>query len=105
MTPQLGSATCGASRDHAGPFRRGRMEHLRRIQFVELEDLPWWPAAARDLSTDYLRFMESRFALHRPVVPLLAAALRATGARPPVGPCPCGARPEPRRVRGPRRPG
>jgi hypothetical protein len=47
---------------------------LPRVQLFELEDLPWWSDTIRDLSTDYLRFMEARFALHRPVVPLLRRA-------------------------------
>src|SRR5690349_1899892 len=49
---------------------------MRRLQLVELEDLDWWPVVIRDLATDYLGFMESRFQLHRPIVPLLADALR-----------------------------
>ena len=55
---------------------------LPRLQLFELEDLPWFPAVIRDLATDYLHFMETRFALHRPVVPLLRDALReSTAAR------------------------
>jgi hypothetical protein len=60
---------------------------LPRLQLFELEDLRWFPSTIRDLATDYLRFMETRFALHKPVVPLLrgrcsrnAAALRACDA-------------------------
>jgi len=49
---------------------------MRRLHLVELEDLDWWPVVIRDLATDYLGFMESRFQLHRPIVPLLANALR-----------------------------
>jgi hypothetical protein len=57
--------------------RRSRIPHqMRRFQLVELEDLDWWPVVIRDLATDYLGFMESRFQLHRTIVPLLAAALR-----------------------------
>jgi hypothetical protein len=48
---------------------------LPRAQLFELEDLPWFPPAIRDLATDYLHFMETRFALHKPVVPLLLDAL------------------------------
>jgi hypothetical protein len=44
---------------------------LPRLQLVELEDLTWFPHIIRDLATDYLHFMEIRFALHKPVVPLL----------------------------------
>lgn len=48
---------------------------IPRFHLVELEDLSWFPDTIRDLATDYLRFMETKFELHRPVVPLLAAAL------------------------------
>ena len=46
-----------------------------RLQLFELEDLAWFPNIIRDLATDYLHFMETRFALHEPVVPLLRAML------------------------------
>jgi hypothetical protein len=39
---------------------------LPRLQLVELEDLTWFPHTIRDLATDYLQFMETRFALHKP---------------------------------------
>lgn len=68
---------------------------MSRLQLVELEDLPWWPVVLRDLATDYLHFMETKFALHRPVVPLLSAALRETGARRLVDLCSGGAGPVP----------
>jgi hypothetical protein len=48
---------------------------LRRFQLFELEDLPWFPPAIRDLATDYLHFIEKRFRLHKPVVPLLRRGL------------------------------
>ena len=48
---------------------------LPRMQLFELEDLPWFPRPIRDLATDYLHFMETRFHLHQPVVPLLREAL------------------------------
>ena len=53
---------------------------IPRVQLFELEDQPWFPAIIRDLATDYLQFVESKARLHRPVVPLLAEALRSTGA-------------------------
>ncbi len=52
---------------------------LPRLQLFEFEDFPWFPAIIRDLATDYLHFMETRFALHHAVVPVLRAAL-ATAA-------------------------
>ncbi|MGH9383729.1 MAG: class I SAM-dependent methyltransferase [Vicinamibacterales bacterium] len=66
-----------------------------RLQLVELEDLPWWPAVVRDLSTDYLHFGETLFALHQPVVDLLGDALRDTQSRRLVDLCSGGAGPIP----------
>lgn len=48
------------------------------MQLFELEDQAWFPSGIRDLATDYLRFVEVTFHLHRPVVPLFAHALRTT---------------------------
>src|SRR6266487_712142 len=48
---------------------------LPRFQLFELEDLPWFPRAIRDLATDYLHFIERLFDLHKPVVTLLRRAL------------------------------
>jgi hypothetical protein len=52
-----------------------------RFHLFEFEDQPCFPALVRDLATDYLRFVQSALRLHRPIVPVLAIALRATGAR------------------------
>ena len=49
---------------------------IPRLHLFELEDQAWFPAFLRDLFTDYLRFIEDHFALHRPAVPLVAEALR-----------------------------
>jgi hypothetical protein len=48
---------------------------LPRLQLFEFEDLAWFPPVIRDLATDYLHFMETRFRLHKPVVPLLKQAI------------------------------
>ena len=52
-----------------------RTMRLPRLQLFEFEDLPWFPSAIRDFATDYLHFIEGRFALHRPVIALLRRAL------------------------------
>ena len=52
---------------------------LPRLQLFELEDQPWFPTTIRDFATDYLQFVESRFSLHKPVVPLLRDALEESG--------------------------
>src|SRR2546427_2704768 len=68
---------------------------LPRIHLFELEDQPWCPAIIRDLATDYLHFIETRFALHRPVLALLSEALQATRADHVVDLCSGGAGPIP----------
>jgi hypothetical protein len=60
---------------------------LPRLQLFELEDLPWFPRTIRDCATDYLRFVEARFALHQPLVPLLRQALDASSVRQVVDLC------------------
>lgn len=53
---------------------------LPRLHLFELADQPWFPATIRDFVTDYLRFVETRFALHKSVIPLLKAALEQSGS-------------------------
>jgi hypothetical protein len=53
---------------------------IPRLHIFELEDLPWFPQSIRDLATDYLHFIETRFALHEPVVPLLRGAIEESNA-------------------------
>lgn len=53
---------------------------MRRLQLFELEDLPWFPAPVRDAGTDFLRFMLTVGDNYAPVAPLLARALRDSGA-------------------------
>jgi hypothetical protein len=52
---------------------------LPRLQLFEVEDLEWIPDSIRDLALDYLGFLEVRFALHKPVLPLLRRMLGQTG--------------------------
>ena len=68
---------------------------LPRLQLFELEDQRWFPRTVRDLATDYLHFVQARLAMHRPMVPLLAALLRRTGAERVVDLCAGGAGPVP----------
>ena len=60
---------------------------LPRLHLIELEDLSWFPNTIRDFATDYLHFMERRFALHKPVVPLLRDAFRQSGTAEVVDLC------------------
>jgi len=63
------------------------MKPLPRVHSFELEDQPWFPAAIRDLATDYLHFVEARCALHLPALPLLWEVLEATGTERVVDLC------------------
>lgn len=53
---------------------------LPRIHMFELEDLSWFPHTIRDLATDYLQLLQTRFALHKPMIPLLRDALEQSGS-------------------------
>jgi len=58
-----------------------------RLHLFELEDQPWLPGIVRDLATDYLCFIQATFRLHRPIVPLVAEALRVTNQQQIVDLC------------------
>lgn len=60
---------------------------MKRMQLVELEDLPWFPAVLRDGGTAYLALAERLSGHGRCLVEPLAAALQATGARQIVDLC------------------
>jgi hypothetical protein len=60
---------------------------LPRFQLFELEDLPWFPPAIRDLATDYLHFIEKRFHLHKPALPLLRRGLQKSNLTSVVDLC------------------
>jgi hypothetical protein len=68
---------------------------IPRLQLFELEDQPWFPAPVRDLATDYLRFMQTRFELHHPAAALLGEAVRATASERVVDLCSGGGGPVP----------
>ena len=72
---------------------------MRRIHLFELEDQAWFPAAIRNLATDYLHFVQTAVALHRPMAPLVADALRAGRTTQIVDLCSGGAGPLPELLR------
>ena len=49
---------------------------IPRLHLFELADQSWFPAIIRDLVTDYLHFIETRFALHQPAASLVGEALQ-----------------------------
>ena len=48
---------------------------MRRRQLIELEDQTWFPATIRDLATDYLQFIQTRFRLDRAMTPIVRRVL------------------------------
>ena len=48
---------------------------MKRIHLFELEDQPWFPAAVRDLATDYLHFIQQAVKLEGALLPLVRRAL------------------------------
>lgn len=52
---------------------------MKRLHLFEFQDLPWLPAMLRDTITDMLGMAIELGRLYHPVIPRLAAALRATG--------------------------
>ena len=66
---------------------------LPRFQLFELEDLTWFPQTIRNLATDYLHFMDTRFSLHKPLLPVLRAMLKKSKTSCIVDLCSGGGRP------------
>jgi hypothetical protein len=60
---------------------------MERVHLVELEDLPWVPAAVRDGGTDLLDFLFDRVGFYRPLVDVFTRALAATGGSQVVDLC------------------
>jgi len=54
---------------------------MKRLHLFEVMDQDWCPQAVRDALTDYLEFVSSATKPYGPIVPVLAEALRRTGAR------------------------
>ncbi len=72
---------------------------MPRLHLVELEDLPWFPAPVRDAGTGYLQFMIHAGDAYAPAIPLLAQAVRRSGATRLVDLCSGGGGPW-RRLKG-----
>jgi hypothetical protein len=66
---------------------------VRRFHLFELEDQPWFPAVIRDLATDYLQFIQTRFRLDRAMAPLVARVLEQSGTRRIIDLCSGGSGP------------
>ncbi len=60
---------------------------MRRIQFVELHEQPWFPSSLRDEVTDALQFGLNALKAYAPIATLLQSALDATRSRSIVDLC------------------
>lgn len=60
---------------------------MRRIQFIELHEQPWFPSPLRDQITDALQCGMHLLRAYAPVAPLLQGALNATGSERIVDIC------------------
>ena len=68
---------------------------MKRRHLFELEDQPWFPAAIRNLATDYLHFMQKTLKLEGALLPLVEKALTDSGATCIVDLCSGGSGPVP----------
>ena len=60
---------------------------MRRIQFIELHEQPWFPSSLRDEITDALQFGLNLLKAYVPIAPLLQSAVDAAGSRSIVDMC------------------
>jgi hypothetical protein len=49
---------------------------MRRLQWFEIHDQPWFPDSLRDLVTDTLQFLWNFFGFYEPIIPRLRNALQ-----------------------------
>jgi hypothetical protein len=54
---------------------------MRRVQFIEIHEQPWFPSSLRDEVTDALQFGFDLVKAYAPIAPLLQTALNSTGSR------------------------
>lgn len=60
---------------------------MRRMQFIELHEQPWFPSSLRDEITNTLQFGVDHFEVYAPIAPLLQRVLDSTGSRSIVDIC------------------
>lgn len=60
---------------------------MRRIQFIELHEQPWFPTTLRNEVTDALQYGSEKLKTYAPVFPMLQHALNATRSRSVVDLC------------------
>jgi hypothetical protein len=59
---------------------------MRRVQFIELHEQPWFPSSLRADVTDALQFGFNLLHAYAPIAPLLQSVIDSTGDRTNAGP-------------------
>jgi len=44
---------------------------MGRIHLFEFEDQQWFPSFLRDYGTDFLRFLSTKTAMYKPIIPII----------------------------------
>lgn len=60
---------------------------MRRIQFIELHEQPWFPTTLRNEVTEALQFGSEKLKIYATILPLLQGALNATRSRSIIDLC------------------
>jgi hypothetical protein len=60
---------------------------MRRVQFIELHEQPWFPTSLRDEITDALQFGLNLLRAYAPIAPMLQSVLDSTRSRSIVDMC------------------
>src|SRR5260370_41768884 len=60
---------------------------MRRVQFIELHEQPWFPSSLRDEITDALQFGLNLAKAYAPIAPLLQGVLDSLGSCSAVDLC------------------
>ena len=60
---------------------------MRRVQFIEIHEQPWFPSSLRDGVTDALQFGFNLIKAYAPIAPLLQSAIDSTRSRSVVDMC------------------
>lgn len=60
---------------------------FKRVQFIELQDLPWLPSILRDGVTDYLQFLLKVFNVYKPSIEIISKITESTQSQNIVDLC------------------
>ena len=60
---------------------------MRRVQFIELHEQPWFPSSLRDHTTDALQFGLNFLKAYAPIAPLIQSVVDSTRSRSIVDMC------------------